>query len=188
MHPNRRAGELWFVILKITAIVSPAAEVRKAEHRHSFNRMSTRRKFLLECSTVVAGLALVPARALGSGEARASNRMSYAVLARQVNTMFRVRQHGRVVELKLLKAPIAPRTPVQPGRRPPGDAGNEKFSLIFSGSKETLLASAIHRFEHDELGRFAIFISQIGAPASDSVRYEAVFNQPAPVRRRTVLT
>jgi hypothetical protein len=84
------------------------------------------------------------------------------------------------VELKLLKAPVAPPTPARPGHRPPGDAGNEKFSLIFSGPKEALLASAIHQFEHRHLGRFEMYIGQIGARDTDGVRYEAVFNQPAP--------
>lgn len=146
--------------------------------------MTTRRKFLLDCSTAMAGLALAPLHSAGqlakSREGLQSlEKMSYSLLAGQVGTVFRVRlSPGQIVELKLLKAPLAPPTPARPGRRPPGDAGNEKFSLIFSGPKEALLASAIHQFEHRHLGRLEMYIGQIGAQRADEVRYEAVFNQP----------
>jgi hypothetical protein len=148
--------------------------------------MSTRRKFLFDCSTAMAALALVPLHSAGQlaqpcGGFQSLGKLSYPSLAGQVNTLFRVRLSvGQVVELKLLKAPVAPPTPARPGHRPPGDAGNEKFSLIFSGPKEALLASAIHQFEHRHLGRFEMYIGQIGARDTDGVRYEAVFNQPAP--------
>ena len=114
------------------------------------------------------------------GDVQSLGQLSYKSLAGQVNTLFRVRLSPRqVVELKLLKARVAPPTPTLPGRRPPGDAGNEKFSLIFSGPKEMLLDSAIHRFEQRHLGTFEMYIGQIGMPDTDGVRYEAVFNQPA---------
>ena len=147
--------------------------------------MSTRRKFLFDCSTTLAGLALVPMSfislsAMAEGGFQSLEQMSYPVLAGQVNTRFRVRlSPWRVVELKLLKAPLARPTPIRPGRPLPGDAGYEKFSLIFSGPKDVLLPSAIHRFEHDQLGQFEMFIGQIGMPDADSVRYQAGFNRPA---------
>lgn len=148
--------------------------------------MKNRRKFLFDCSTAMAGLALVSVHSasqltqLREGF-KTFGKLNYRSLVCQVNTLFRVHlSPGQVVELKLLKAPVAPPTPCTPGRRPPGDAGNEKFSLIFSGPKETLLASAIHQFEHRQLGRFEIYIGQIGAQDTEGVRYEAVFNQPAP--------
>ena len=84
-----------------------------------------------------------------------------------------------MVELKLLKAPVAVSTPVTPGRRLPGDAGYEKFSLIFSGPKKEFIEPAIYRFEHAQLGRFDMYIGQIGPRDADSVRYETVFNRPA---------
>jgi hypothetical protein len=85
----------------------------------------------------------------------------------------------RTVELKLLKAPCAPATPATPGRRPPGDARNEKFSLIFSGPKEELIEPAIYRFEHEKLGAFEMYVGQIGTRETETVRYETVFNRPA---------
>lgn len=134
----------------------------------------------------MAGLALAPLHSAGQlAQSRKGfqslEKLSYSSLAGQVGTVFRVRLSPRqVVELKLLKAPLAPSTPARPGCRPPGDAGNEKFSLIFSGPKEALLASAIHQFEHRHLGSFELYIGQIGTQRSDGVRYEAVFNRPAP--------
>ena len=149
-------------------------------------KLRTRRKFLLDCSTAMAGLALVPLYSSGQWVQsyqgfQPPGKLSYSSLASQVNTLFRVRlSPEQIVELKLLKARLAPPTPARPGRRPPGDAGTEKFSLIFSGPREALLASAIHQFEHRHLGRFEMYIGQIGPEGVDGARYEAVFNQPAP--------
>ena len=140
----------------------------------------------------MAGLALVPLHSAGQlAQPREGfqslAKLSYPSLSGQVNTLFRVRLSlGQVVQLELLKARLTPPTPTRPGSRPPGDAGNEKFSLIFGGPKETLLASAIHQFEHRHLGRFEMYIGQIGMPA-DGVRYEAVFNQPAASARTTLI-
>ena len=141
----------------------------------------------------MAGLALVPLHSVGQlaqpREAFQSHaKLSYSSLASEVNTLFRVRlSPGQDVELKLLKARVAPPTPARPGRRPPGDAGNEKFSLIFCGPNEALLASAIHQFEHQHLGTFEMYIGRIGIPDTDGVRYEAVFNQPAASARTTLI-
>jgi hypothetical protein len=143
----------------------------------------TRRKFLFDCSTTVATLALLPVKsfsipARSEGRFRSLDEISYPALANQINTLFRVRLSPlRTVELKLLKAPRAPSTPMTPGRRLPWDAGNEKFSLIFSGPKAELIDPAIHRFEHGELGQFDMYIGQIGRHDTDSLRYETVFNR-----------
>jgi hypothetical protein len=150
------------------------------------SRMSSRRKFIFDCSAVVAALTVVPIssfnqRATSGGGFQSLEQMSYPVLAGQVNSTFRVCiAPRRVVELKLLKAPLAPSTPVRPGRPLPGDAGHEKFSLIFSGPKDQLIESAIHRFEHEQLGRFDMYVGQIGTQDTGRVRYEAGFNRPAP--------
>jgi hypothetical protein len=149
--------------------------------------MTSRRQFLFDCSTAVAGLALVPMSAvrltaMSDGGFQSLAQMSYPVLAGQINTVFRVRLSPlRAVELKLLKAPLAPPTPITQGKRLPGDAGNEKFSLIFSGPKDPLIEPAIHRFEHGQLGRFDMYVGQIGTQDNNgSVRYEAGFNRPVP--------
>ena len=146
--------------------------------------MSTRRKFLFDCSYTVAALALLPPglvnlRAAHCAVDQSIDRLPYAMLADQVNTTFRVRAlSGRTVELTLLKAPLA--RPPRPGRRRAPDADNERFSLVFSGPKNDLIESAIIPFEHDRLGRFEMYIGPIGSQDTRSVRYESVFNRPAP--------
>jgi hypothetical protein len=151
-----------------------------------FGFMNTRRKFLVDFSTALAALALAPMRLISAplisgGGWRALEQMSYSSLAEQINTMFQVRLSStRVVKLRLLKAPLAPSTRHAPSGRPPGDAGNEKFSLIFNGPKGDLIEPAIHQFEHERLGRFEMYIGGIGARDGDSVRYETVFNRAAP--------
>jgi hypothetical protein len=156
--------------------------------------MNSRRQFIFDCSAVVAALALAPISSFrqpaAPGACQSLAQMSCAVLAAQVNTVFRVRlSPGRTVELKLLKARLGPPTPIRPGRRLPEDAGYEKFSLIFSGPRDALLASAIHRFEHAQLGRFDMFIGQIGRLEADGAHYEAGFHRPAPpMAARTTVT
>jgi hypothetical protein len=148
--------------------------------------MSSRRKFIFDCSTAVAAFSFLPMGsfcrpAVSGGSHRSLDDLSYPVFAAQINTLFRVRFSTlQTVELKLLKAPLAPSTPITPGRRLPGDAGYEKFSLIFVGEKHALLPSAIHRFAHEELGWFEMYIGQVGATDADDVRYEAGFNRPPP--------
>jgi hypothetical protein len=148
--------------------------------------MKSRRKFIVDCSTIVASLAVAPVSAfsrpiVASPSFQSLDQMSHAMLAAQVNTVFRVQaSSGQQVELKLLKAPLTPPTPLIAGRRPPGDAGNEKFSLIFSGPRDALVASAIHIFEHEHLGRFEMYVGQIGQPDAATVRYQTVFNRKSP--------
>jgi hypothetical protein len=151
--------------------------------------MMTRRRFFFNCSTAVAALALVPMNpfhrlANSREDFQSLNDLSYPVLAGQINTPFRVRlSSGRVVELTLLKARLAPPTRATSGRRLPGDFGNEKFSLIFSGPKEELIRPDIHRFEHGQLGQFDMYIGQVGTQDPRHVRYETVFNRPMKKQR-----
>jgi hypothetical protein len=108
--------------------------------------------------------------------------MTYAAFAPQVNTVFRVQtESGQVVNLTLIKARRTPSWPVAPGRKPPGDADNEKFSLLFDGPRKVELPPAIHSFEHDQLGRMEIYIGEVGPRDPASLRYEAIFNYPKPV-------
>jgi hypothetical protein len=177
-HPRSRATQNLLTLNK--KIVTGFTSVAPA------HEMSSRRKFILDCSAFMAVLAVTPISsfsrpATSDGGFQSLEQMSYPVLAGQVNSTFRVCIAPRqVVELKLLKAPLAPSTPVRPGRPLPGDAGHEKFSLIFSGPKHTPLPSAIHRFEHEQLGRFDMYVGQIGIQHTGRVRYEAGFNRPAP--------
>jgi hypothetical protein len=149
--------------------------------------MSSRRKFIFDCSAFMAALAVDPISsfsqpATSGGGFQLLEHISYPELADQVNSIFQVRISAwQMVELKLLKAPFVPAAPVTSGKQFPGDAGYEKFSLIFRGHSRTLLPSAIHHFEHEKLGRFEMYIGQVGTTDNDDVRYEAGFNRPASV-------
>jgi hypothetical protein len=52
--------------------------------------------------------------------------------------------------------------------------GRQPFSLTFRGPIEPVLAQAIYRLEHAELGALEIFIVPIGNDAAGTL-YEAVF-------------
>jgi hypothetical protein len=143
----------------------------------------TRRQFLYNSSAALAVMGAFPGSAFGNAancrkDFQSLTQISYSQLAAQINTQFRVfAPSGRVVELKLLKAPLTASSPIVPGRRAPADAGNEKFSLVFSGPLNELLPAAIYPFEHHELGRFDMYIGQIGTRDSKRVRYQSVFNR-----------
>jgi hypothetical protein len=52
----------------------------------------------------------------------------------------------------------------------------ESFSLIFHGPESPLLQQGTRPFEHDQLGRFELFIVPIGRE-NGVIKYEAVFNR-----------
>jgi len=148
--------------------------------------MTSRRRFVLNLSAVAGTFAAAPigfAAANNPRQAKPSpTPLSYAAFAAQIGSSFRVAgPSGEVVELRLEKVQLAPRSTSAPGRRPPLDANNERFSLILTGPDTSPLPAAIHRFEHSELGRFEMYFGEIGLRNSNCIRYEAVFNQPAPI-------
>jgi hypothetical protein len=146
--------------------------------------MSTRRKFLIHCSTAVAVAVFAPIGATGMlcpsrWSTFAADNLSHADFAGQIDTDFRVHLGLlRGATLKLVRSPLAPPYRQSSGRRS-ALADSERFSLIFSGPRNELLPDGIHRFEHSRLGRLEMFVAQIGRGDAEQVRYEAVFNRPA---------
>jgi hypothetical protein len=62
------------------------------------------------------------------------------------------------------------------GWRPEEAASHRKpFTLVFLGPPSFVLPQAIYPFEHDDIGRFEIFIVPIGRTAQ-GVSYEVVFS------------
>jgi hypothetical protein len=70
------------------------------------------------------------------------------------------------VELKLLEASAL---------RPSGVGRGEPFSLIFSGSRDALLAQGSYALEHHALPGLEVFIVPIGM-SDAGVQYQAIFN------------
>jgi len=94
--------------------------------------------------------------------------LSLADFAGLRHSRFRVQADARnTVELELVEA-----TPAASGSSPP--SGN--FSLLFHGPLRPILAQRIHRFEHDQLGRFDLFIVPVGQTDAGT-QYQAVFNR-----------
>jgi hypothetical protein len=108
------------------------------------------------------------------------NDVCLATFAGQLHTTFGVTDApaGRM-DLKLIEA-----SPIKTSSRRQADAPDthyEKFSLIFSGPTTPLLEQQIYRFEHPQIGWFAMFIVPIVTKAADQQHYQAVFNRPVPI-------
>ena len=103
--------------------------------------------------------------------------LTLADFASLLNAAFRVYSDpATMVELKLVEVLPA----LSPGRADPSPAGvrGENFSIVFGGPGDRLLPQGIYAFEHDQIGRFVLFIVPIGKDR-ERFRYEAVFNRLA---------
>ncbi len=102
------------------------------------------------------------------------NDLPLATFAAVMNTKFRLCVAAAdVVELELIEAragrSVAP---------PPGQPCYENFSLLFAGPLDRPLGQRLYSFEHDQIGRFELFIVPVGYGAG-GLHYQAVFNRPA---------
>lgn len=150
--------------------------------------MSTRRQFLCHCATLAAGALIVPAGTMArttpfSMKHIPLHELSYATLAAQVNTAFRVHKAvGGTVTLELLEAKLAAEDLRPVGGPPASPPAFERFSLLFRGPRDQLLEQRIHSFEHGSIGRFEMFIVPVASREKNGVCYEAIFNRPAAVK------
>lgn len=55
-------------------------------------------------------------------------------------------------------------------------ARQERFAIVFRASNEVLIDQGLHRFEHNEMGAFNLFIVPIGRDEGGTY-YESVFNR-----------
>jgi hypothetical protein len=146
--------------------------------------MNTRREFLRHCCALAATMALVPLSALANSTCLVMkdislDELSYATLARELNTVFRVyATPTQVWQLELVEANPAPQRPQPAGQQCGQAAKHERFSLIFRGAKEEQLEQKIHKFEHDRIGRFEMFIVPVVSRDTSRMYYEAVFDRP----------
>ncbi len=99
--------------------------------------------------------------------------LSYEVLAKLVNTTFRVQTApGESIVLELCEA-TPQRIMVQSGANP---SSYESFSLLFVGPVDRLLQQRMYSFESDKIGRFELFIVPVSR-AQGGITYEAAFNR-----------
>jgi hypothetical protein len=141
--------------------------------------MTSRRQFLTGCSALTLTASLAPAACLSAFlpvRKVSLDQISFADFSAQVDTVFRVAQ--KPLELKLVEAKLMPT--FHPPNRIAADAGNEKFSLLFSGAKDTALTQDTYFFEHAGIGRFEIFIVPVASRDSSRSYYQAIFNRAAP--------
>ena len=92
-----------------------------------------------------------------------------------VQTKFRVvLDQNSFVEVELATANAL----TSPGQdqTPAKGAVQESFSLVFHGPDNRFLPQRIYTFEHDQLGRFDLFIVPIGQKPG-FFEYQAIFNR-----------
>ena len=141
--------------------------------------MTSRRQFLTGCSALTLTAGIAPAACLSAlwpVRKVTLDQISFADFSAQVDTVFTVDQ--KPVELKLVEAKLMPT--FHPPNRMAIDAGNEKFSLLFSGAKAPALTQDTYIFEHAGIGRFEMFIVPVASRDSSRSYYQAIFNRAAP--------
>jgi hypothetical protein len=144
--------------------------------------MKARRTFLLRCSAVAAGALVMPDTLLAEPALlrSAAAHSSLAEFEKHLNTSFDlIREDGMKVTLKLIEAHTGtPRSSGKALSRRAKDADNEKFSLLFKGPRQQLLAQETYRFRHAALGEWRMFIVPVLSKSQRHYVYEAIFNRP----------
>jgi hypothetical protein len=143
----------------------------------------TRRKFLFDCSALAAVILTAPTAVLADSTALCSKKrildeISFCALANRVNTSFRIHAGSRTIQVVLTQVKTRREKPLKPGQRPPADAGNEKFSLVFSGAPGNSLTQDTYLISHETLGQFDLFIVPINTRTAGKSDFEAVVNRP----------
>ncbi len=143
------------------------------------NNMTTRRRFLVNCSAVAATASIAPATVLAGQSRLAEISLDHLGLERfttLLRTVFTARgEAGAGVKLRLVQ--VQPQPSSRNATAHATDAANEKFSLLLRGSRRQPLEQGTYWFEHAGVGRFEMFIAPVGRPRRSQCHYEAVFNR-----------
>jgi hypothetical protein len=92
-----------------------------------------------------------------------------------LRTKFRaILDSANFVEIELAEA----NTLTYPGQPQSGAKGpmQDSFSLVFHGPDNRFLPQRMYPFEHDQIGRFELFIVPIGHKPG-IIQYQAIFNR-----------
>ena len=135
---------------------------------------SSRREFLKRGSLVAiaAGVPMGIAEiALGMGtKTSAATGLDLESFEFQLGTNFLINHEAKKVEVRLVHVTnFASAKQTQ--------AGQEGFSLLFRGPKETTLKQGTYLIEHKELGRFSFLVVPVGTKDTRAPHYEAVINR-----------
>ena len=92
--------------------------------------------------------------------------LTFQAFTQELNTKFHIPvNESQRVELELVEISELKQTP-----------RNEEFAIVFRGPKEAFLGQGMRSLEHDQLGRFDLFIVPIRED-DKGYYYEAVFNR-----------
>jgi hypothetical protein len=135
----------------------------------------TRRKFI-QSSAAAALAAALGNSAMGRDSgllARGADPVSY--LKREhfelfIGTAFRISNDAGGTALVHLRESVDLKNPINEER---GYAG-ESFRLGFDVSRKTNLTQGTYHFDHENLGRFSLFLGSIGG---SGIHYEAIINR-----------
>lgn len=148
--------------------------------------MTSRRKFILQCSAVATVVA-VPAGVGLCAPLRfrdvSLDRIGFSTFSRLVGTHFHVYQSLTPVKLELVEASASGGHAF---RRATRGGEPEEFSLIFQGAKHQPLEQNSYPFAHERIGGFVMFIVPVWdlVAVTGARYYEAVFNRPAELAKR----
>jgi hypothetical protein len=94
-----------------------------------------------------------------------SNFLTHEAFAENLNTKFHVAEADTVVELEMAEVSELKQIETQ-----------EQFAIVFRGPRDRFLGQGMRPFEHENLGKFDLFLVPIREDA-EGYYYEAVFNR-----------
>jgi len=135
---------------------------------------SSRREFLKRGSlmALAAGVPLgIAEKTLGmSTKTSAATGLDLESFESQLGTNFLISHEAAKVEVRLVH--VANFASAKQNK-----AGQEGFSLLFRGPKESILKQRTYLIEHEKLGRFSFLIVPVGTKDTRAPHYEAVVNR-----------
>lgn len=135
---------------------------------------SSRREFLKRGSlmALVAGVPMgIAEKTLGMGtKMSAATGLDLESFESQLGTNFLIVHEAAKIEVRLVHV-----TNFASAKQ--NNAGQEGFSLLFRGPKETTLKQGTYLIEHRELGRFSFLVVPVGTKDTRAPHYEAVVNR-----------
>lgn len=146
------------------------------------NQFLARREFLTEAVALApAGLFVLAESAPAARRPRSTRSATLDIatvksteFAKHQGTPFAVSAGERTVTLKLVEIQ---QLRIRNDKDRPKDVRREPFSLLFVATNFNELDSAIYKFQHDKLGAFEAFLSEVRVGEESAMRhYEVIFN------------